>query len=152
RLLTLEGRPIAGITVKTMRVEDASRSQKVFGIPSGFFRSAITDADGRFKLTGIGRGRRATLGFGGPGISHDAVKAVTGSFPADDPTDSRGIAQVGAKFEHLCKPGKSITGVVRDIDTGAPLPGLTVRSRLGSPISAITDSQGRYRLDGLDKS
>ena len=57
-----------------------------------------------------------------------------------------------AKFEHLCKPGKSITGVVRDIDTGAPLPGISVSSQFGGSASAITDQQGRYRLDGLDKS
>ena len=81
RLLTLEGRPIAGITVKTQRVEDPSNSQNVFGVPSGFFQSATTDADGRFRLAGIGRGRRALLGFAGPGITRDAVQVVTGSFP-----------------------------------------------------------------------
>ncbi len=152
RLLTLEGRPLAGIAVRTQMVEDASRSQTTFGIPSGFFQSAVTDADGRFKLAGIGRGRRAYLGFAGPGITRSEVQAITGSFPADHPTRYSGIAQVGPKFEHLCKPGKSITGIVRDIGTGAPVPGLTVNSRFGSPITAITDQQGRYRLDGLDKS
>ena len=40
RLLTLEGRPIAGITVRTLTVEDPATSQTVFGIPSGFFQSA----------------------------------------------------------------------------------------------------------------
>jgi hypothetical protein len=152
RLLTLEGRPIGGVTVKTQMVEDASRSQTVFGVPSGFFQSTVTDPDGRFKIAGIGRGRRAMLGFAGPGIARTEVQAVTGSFPTDHPTKFSGIAQVGAKFEHLCKPGKSITGVVRDLDTGAPLPGITVTCEIGGFAWATTDQQGRYRIDGLDKS
>ncbi len=152
RLLTLEGHPLAGIAVRTQMVEDASRSQTTFGIPSGFFQSAVTDAEGRFKLAGIGRGRRAYLGFAGPGITRSEVQAITGSFPADHPTRYTAIAQVGPRFEHLCKPGKSIKGIVRDIDTGAPVPGIRVSSQFGSPIAAITDQQGRYQLDGLDKS
>ena len=130
RLLTLEGHPIAGVTVKTTKVDDAARSQYTFGAPSGFFQSATTGADGRFRLTGIGRGRRAVLGFAGGGIMHEAVQAVTGTFPADHPTEFRGIAQVGPKFEHLCKPGKAIEGVVRDLDTGAALRGNHGESRI----------------------
>jgi RNA polymerase sigma factor (sigma-70 family) len=152
RLLTLEGRPIGGITVKTQMVEDSSRSQYVFGAPSGFFQPAVTGSDGRFKLAGIGRGRRAMLGFAGPGIARTEVQAVTGSYPADHPTTHPGMAQVGPKFEHLCKPGKTITGVVRDLDSGAPLSGITVKSDVGSFALATTDGQGRYRIDGLDKS
>jgi RNA polymerase sigma factor (sigma-70 family) len=152
RLLTLEGRPIAGITVKTQKVDDPGASQTVFGIPSGFFQSATTGADGRFRLAGIGRGRRALLGFKGPGIERDAVQVVTGPFPANQPTEFRGIAQVGANFEHLCKPGKSIKGVVRDIETGAPLSGISVYSEFGGSASTDSDQQGRYQLDGLDKS
>ena len=85
RLLTLEGRPIAGITVKTQRVEDPSSSQRVFGIPSGFFQSATTDADGQVPLGGNRPRRRALLGFAGPRIKRDVVQVVTGSFPADQP-------------------------------------------------------------------
>ncbi len=152
RLLTLEGHPIVGASVKTQMVEDAGRSQMTFGAPSGFFQSAITGADGRFRLTGSGRGRRVMLGFAGGGIKREAVQAVTGTFPADHPTEFGGIAQVAAKFEHLCTPGKAIEGVVRDLDTGAPLAGITVRDRSGAFPSAITDQNGRYRIEGLDKS
>ncbi len=152
RLLTLEGFPIVGATVKTQMVEDAARSQTTFGAPSGFFQSPTTDAEGRFRLTGIGRGRRAMLGFAGGGIMRGAVQAVTGSFPADHSTEFSGMAQVGAKFEHLCTPGKAIEGVVRDLDTGAPLAGISVRDRSGAFPSAVTDQNGRYRIEGLDKS
>ncbi len=152
RLLTLEGHPIVGATVKTQMVEDAARSKTTFGAPSGFFQSATTDAEGRFRLTGFGRGRRVMLGFAGGGIKREEVQAVTGTFPADHPTRFRGIAQVGPKFEHLCKPGKSIEGVVRDLDTGAALPGITVRAEFGGYAWATTDQNGRYRIEGLDSS
>jgi len=152
RLLTLEGRPIAGVAVRALRVEDLSNpAQAVFGAPSGFFQSATTDTDGRFRLPGIGRGRRATLGIAGPGIARDYVQVVTGTRPADHPSRSGGVPQFAAKFEHPCKPGKSISGVVRDIDTGAPLPGITVRSNFGTDVRVTTDQRGRYRIDGLSK-
>ena len=141
RLLTLEGRPIAGVTVKTQQVEDTARSQTTFGAPSGFFQSATTDAEGRFRLRGIGRGRRAMLGFAGGGIVRDAVLAATGALPSDQATHFRGLAQVGAKFEHLCKPGKSIEGVVRDLDTGAALAGITMRAEFGGSAWATTDQE-----------
>ncbi len=152
RVLSLEGRPIADVTVSTGAVEDAARPQWAFGIPSGFFQSATTGADGRFHLAGIGRGRRAMLGFAGPGIVRESVQVVTGSFPADRPTQFTGIAQVKAKFDHVFKPGKSITGIVRDMDGGAPLPGIKVTSQFGPSVRTVTDQQGRYRLDGVDKS
>ena len=105
--------------------------------------------DGQFRLTGIGRGRRAMLGFSGRGIIRDSVQVVTGSYPADHPTRFRGMAQVASQFKHLCKPGRTITGVVRDIDTGGAAGGnqrdVAVRAqRLGpSPINrADTGSTG----------
>ncbi len=119
RLINLEGRPLAGIEVRTLMVEDPSNPESLFGAPSGYFQAAKTDADGRFRLTGIGRGRRTVLGIAGPGIQRDAAQVVTGSFPKDRPPHYRGYPVYDAKFEHPCKPGKSISGVVRDLDTGA---------------------------------
>jgi Carboxypeptidase regulatory-like domain len=151
RLVNLEGRPVAGIEVRTLMVEDPSNPEFIFGAPSGYFQAATTDADGRFRLTGIGRGRRTVLGIAGPGIQRDGVQVVTGSFPKDRPPQYRGYPVYDARFEHPCKPGKSITGVVRDIDTGAPLSGIRVRSRTGPDAWGTTDHQGRYRIDGLSK-
>src|SRR5262249_26119435 len=56
-------------------------------------------------------------------------------------------------------PCKPIVGVVRDKDTGKPIPGAIVTSykRAGSQISAVTDlravvdREGRYRLMGMPK-
>ncbi|MGP0067048.1 MAG: hypothetical protein ACLQGP_26075, partial [Isosphaeraceae bacterium] len=47
--------------------------------------------------------------------------------------------------------GKTISGVVRDIDTGLPLPRIRVLSTTGIHAWGISDEQGRYRIDGLSK-
>ena len=132
RLVSLEGRPLAGIEVRTLMVEDPSNPEYIFGAPSGYFQAATTDADGRFRLTGIGRGRRTVLGIAGPGIQRDGAQVVTGSFPKDRPPHYSGYPVYGARFEHPCKPGKSISGVVRDIDTGAPLAGIRSCREIGT--------------------
>jgi hypothetical protein len=150
RLFNLEGRPIAGLEVRTLHVEDPSNPQPIYGAPSGFFQAATTGPDGRFHLAGIGRGRRALLGIAGPGIARDHVQVVTGSFPKDRPPHW-GKLQYGSRFEHPCKPGKSISGVVRDLDAGAPLAGIRVLSYMGNYTFGNTDEQGRYRLDGVSK-
>jgi hypothetical protein len=62
-----------------------------------------------------------------------------------------------ARFEHALAPGRSIAGVGRDKDTGAPIAGMEVggavydeKSLIPQPgVAATTDAQGRYRLDGL---
>jgi hypothetical protein len=51
--------------------------------------------------------------------------------------------------------GGVITGVVRDATTGAPVAGANVqigyaRRALGGPLSASTDADGRFRVDGVD--
>src|SRR6185312_6055863 len=128
RLITLEGRPLGGIEVRTLRVQDSSNPVEIFGAPSGFFQAATSDADGRFRISGIGRDRRALLGVAGPGIQRDYLHVVTGSFPKDRPPPYKTTPVYAAMFEHPCKPGKSMVGVVRDRDTGAPLPGISVRA------------------------
>jgi RNA polymerase sigma factor (sigma-70 family) len=152
RLVSLEGRPLVGIEVRTLMVEDPSNPEEIFGAPSGYFQAATTDADGRFRLTGIGRGRRTVLGIAGPGIQRDGAQVVTGSFPKDRPPHYGGYPVYQARFEHPCKPGKSISGVVRDLDTGAPLAGITVVSDIGIYAFATTDQAGCYRLDGLSRT
>jgi hypothetical protein len=151
RLINLEGRPLTGIDVRTLRVEDSSNSMDLYGVPSGFLHSATTGRDGRFRLTGIGRDRRAILGMRGPGIERSSVYVTTGSYPEDRSPQRRGMSVHPARFEHPCKPGESITGVVRDRDTGAPLAGVAVRTVFSVSADTVTDREGRFRLEGLSK-
>jgi RNA polymerase sigma factor (sigma-70 family) len=130
------------------------------------FAPATTGADGRFEIKGIGRERLVDLRIEGPAIVVVDVYAMTR--PAETiqapgykmylpNTDLLTIH--GNGFEHVAAPCKPIVGVVRDKDTGKPIPGAIVTSykRASSHMSAVTDlravadREGRYRLMGMPK-
>src|SRR5205823_4930780 len=62
-------------------------------------------------------------------------------------------------FEHAAGPTRVVVGVVRDRDTGKPIPGASVHSiKLAGDdlhgrtfIRTTTDREGRFRLVGLPK-
>jgi RNA polymerase sigma factor (sigma-70 family) len=127
---------------------------------------AVTDADGRFRLTGVGRERVVGLRIAGPTIAATELWAMTR--PGEtvrlaahqrgrgDP----GTIFAGATFEYLAAPGRPIVGTVRDRDTGRPIPGAVVESyqfagtNLGGQthLRAVADREGRYRLLGMPKA
>jgi protocatechuate 3,4-dioxygenase beta subunit len=128
--------------------------------------AVVSGADGRFTIKGIGRERVVHLSVEGPAIVVRDFYAMTR--PGDTlrvpgykmylpRTDMLTIYSDG--FSHVAAPCKVITGVVRDKDTGKPIPGALVTSykRAGSHISAVTDlravadKDGRYRLTGMPK-
>jgi RNA polymerase sigma factor (sigma-70 family) len=133
------------------------------------FPPITTGADGRFILRGVGRERVVALRLSGPTIASTELFAMTR--PGDTlRVDSwrRGgsgpdMVFCGSTFEHISAPSQTIIGIVRDKDTGKPIPGAIVRSyafaigprqRIGGQthLRAVTDKQGRYRLDGMPKS
>jgi hypothetical protein len=128
-----------------------------------FIPPVKTDADGRFLIAGVGHERVATLEIGGPTIETvDVVvrtrPGATIRVPKDeyDPTNGEQLTVYGATFEHVAGPTRPIEGIVRDIDTQAPLAGIMVHGErsLGTPqryVRAITDAQGHYRLVGLPR-
>ncbi len=129
-----------------------------------FIPPVTTGEDGRFRIAGIGRERVATLEIQGPTIETVDVQVRTRPgatirilrYPEDP--DERPITVHGAAFEHVAGPTRPIEGIVRDIDTQAPLAGIMVCGERelspGNPpryVQAITDAQGRYRLVGLPR-
>jgi protocatechuate 3,4-dioxygenase beta subunit len=157
RVLDLEGKPVAGVTVRVLmcRVPAAenfaawlerlrSRKEGLRGLYSYValeaavrgMKPVVTGADGRFRITGLGRDRVAKLRFEGPTIETHDVYALTREeatirMPPDK--DWPYGAQVvihGATFDHAAAPTKPVVGTVRDRDTGKPLAGVTVRGRL----------------------
>ncbi|HLJ97556.1 MAG TPA: sigma-70 family RNA polymerase sigma factor [Gemmataceae bacterium] len=127
---------------------------------------ATTDAQGRFRLTGIGSNRLVELRLSGPGLAAATILARTQpGLRLDIPNASQALGWFstethgcfGADFALSAGPARSIHGVVRDADTGQPIPGAIVQSHrlAGNGLTGLAvfrtraDAQGCYRLDGM---
>ncbi|HKB05829.1 MAG TPA: sigma-70 family RNA polymerase sigma factor [Gemmataceae bacterium] len=136
-----------------------------------------TGADGKFTLSGLGADRVVTLLVSGTAIADTFADVVTrkgfdpaGVAPA--PKRKRGDVRANPLQLHapdlsvVVGPDKPVTGVVRDAETGAPLPGVrvagaAVAGELGfGPLwfhtwptpATTTDKEGRFTLRGLAKA
>src|SRR5262245_54465231 len=126
---------------------------------------AVTDKDGRFQLKGVGRERVVELRIEGPAIVSTELWAMTrpgekiqvaswrrGEFGPD-------MTFIGADPEHYVAPSRPIEGVIRDADTGKPIPGAVVESYVfagrnvaeQTQLRAAADKEGRYRLMGMPR-
>jgi RNA polymerase sigma factor (sigma-70 family) len=144
--------------------------EHLFGSTGGdigsLFAPVKTGDDGRFEIKGVGCERLAGLRIEAPAIATCDFYAMTR--PGDtmhapgyrryEPRTDK-FAIYGNGFDHIARPCRPIVGVVRDKDTGKPIPGAVVTSysRAGSHMSAVTDlravadKNGRYRLLGMPK-
>jgi beta-lactamase regulating signal transducer with metallopeptidase domain len=118
----------------------------------GVATEMLTDVDGRFTLTGLGRDRLAELTVSGPQVADTRLTVMTRDAPdiAVRPDELGRPQEVihGAAFTVQLKPGQSVSGVVRDRDTYQPIAGM----RVGFPSAAVnveTDGNGRFTLTGL---
>jgi protocatechuate 3,4-dioxygenase beta subunit len=121
--------------------------------------ATTTAADGNFWLTGIGRDRSVMVGVRGPGIADHYHRLLTRpDFRAAAGQGQTAIS--GPEATIAVPPGKAIHGTVRDARTKQPLARLRIIAYTPDQpmhwwmktIEAVTDSQGRYRLDGLTKA
>jgi protocatechuate 3,4-dioxygenase beta subunit len=143
RVLDLEGRPVVGAGVRVARVGDDSISSLWQPSWAGLSADCTTDRDGRFALSGVGRGREVLLSIEGDRIEHKlvSVKAPAGG--------------AGPEVEVVAKPAKPVEGTVRVKGTGRPLAGVVVYGEEEAHqrrVRAVTDAQGHYRLAGLPKA
>jgi RNA polymerase sigma factor (sigma-70 family) len=198
RLIDLEGRPVAGATVGVRSVSatpdgDLTGALNAFRLNPEWVGASLTkrlppmsplvpaavktDADGRFELRGIGRGRVVELRFEADAIESVSVHAVAD--PGFDPkavtptAAEKGMmsqrlpgyrpAVYGPDFTHAARPGQAVTGTVLDSATGSPIAGARVVGTAGpryftgevswtDSVSATTDAAGRFRLAGLPKA
>jgi protocatechuate 3,4-dioxygenase beta subunit len=134
RILDPDGKPVAGARLTVTGVSaskgDADAGGWVGPLPGGT-TALNTDKDGRFELNGVGSDRAVGLLLEGTGIATAQVNAS------------------GTKFEYQAVASRPVRGMVRDKDTGKPIPGATVSA--GTAIGAVTDKEGRYELLGLAK-
>jgi RNA polymerase sigma factor (sigma-70 family) len=169
RVLDLEGKPIAGATVRAGSVE-ARRgggdldpwvnhwkkyAGKRFLLDEALHlpvkmkeiaaqASTTTDKEGRFRLTGFGRERVVHVQIEGEGIATTWLRVVTRPKAEDPPIPYFR----NASFQVVVGPGKSITGVLRERGSGKPAAGVTVTCGVGR---TTTDEKGRFRINGLQK-
>jgi RNA polymerase sigma factor (sigma-70 family) len=152
RVLTLEGKPVAGATVVVELVHAPTETTglkqvyerwpgergetaylmrnftpaAVTGLPG----RVVTDAEGRFEIKNAGDGRLLALKITGETIEHVTVRvALDAKFdPKVIKTD--GAAAIsplyGPTFEHFASPTRVISGTVRDKKSGKPLAGVGV--------------------------
>ena len=188
RLIDLEGRPLAGVNIEcemlTMPIGadlspwiEAVKSGKsrqtadthiVFPVPiegAGLATRIISDADGRFRLTGIGRERMTRLVFSGPAVACTSATVLTRAMPplsinrSNLPASGAKQPVLGADFELPLPPTRVIEGIVRDAKTSQPIAGAGVRSSKFSGTSTVgerllrtkSDDKGHFRLVGLLK-
>jgi RNA polymerase sigma factor (sigma-70 family) len=191
RVVNLEGKPIAGVTLTVWQIhaapgEDAGlwvadatgKKGLALDLEKKHFRrytialcpKATTDADGRFRLTGIGCDRLVRALLEGPTIATQHVCVLTRSGKPIEVVSHKGNREYGegdtsttyygADFRFVAAPCQPVVGIVRDADTKKPIPGVTVRSHsqligpssyrsVDPAVRTTADADGRYRLLGL---
>jgi RNA polymerase sigma factor (sigma-70 family) len=189
QIVDLEGKPVPGVTLRVLQINAAPREdlgpwleaartkeglslaleQKYIGrYTLALSPKATTDAQGRFRLTGIGRNRLVRAQIDGPTVASQQLHILTRPGKAIEVTEYQGrpgleprraTIYYGANFKFAALPTTPIVGLVRDKDTKKPLAGVTVESYklANNPyhgadiVQTTTDARGRYRLTGMPR-
>lgn len=126
--------------------------------------NVTTDKDGRFSLSGLGAERIVSVIIEGDSIATQIAYVLTReNAPTIRVLRNERYPEfgrdtfVGASFQLIAEPTRTISGVVHDAESGQPIVGARVASvkRLGQPtfdFRTLTDSQGRFQLTGLGKA
>ncbi len=204
RVVDAKGQPVAGASVEFLNLlsvadgqwgpildglkdQDSSpffrlfnndgTGQQAYGIEA-LIPPATTDAEGRFRLAGVGRDRVLDLNVEGPGIlparfyilNRDGVDEITrdvrARFPRTPVPDGytpemRFTSREGENPLRVFGPtpevdvnrARTVSGVVRAADTGEPLARIPIyansRQQLGGG-NATTDARGRFTIVRYD--
>jgi RNA polymerase sigma factor (sigma-70 family) len=187
RILDLQGKPIAGVTVRIddvllapkkadlttwladLRTSKTDFESKLYANMDTFFSPSMhllippvaTGADGRFVIKGLGAERVVRLRLEGPGLATQQFQAMTRSAQPVRRQTEQGtkVACYGSSFDVVALPGRVVTGVVRDRDTGKPLAGALIHKHRFGGVSEVdsnlirttSDASGRFVLHGLPK-
>jgi RNA polymerase sigma factor (sigma-70 family) len=182
QIVDLEGKPVQGAILRVVRVNAAQKGDLepwleaatgkkgyALGLEQQFLSrftvspplESTTDAEGRFRLFGIGRERLVVVQLDGPAIASQHLHILTRPGETLNVSDEPGqtVSYYRAGFRHVAGPIRPIVGVVRDKDTKKPVAGVTIRSDKlpGSPfrgddrLQTKSDAEGRYRLTGMPK-
>ena len=175
RIVDLQGKPVAGAKISRGRIRaegpegidpyltlvrddpfkasNHNFAKNYWTALPGKASAVVTDADGRFRLTGIGRDRIIDIEVEGPAIQSATIHAMTrpGKAISSPPGTFGAMTIYPASFEHFIPPGRALNGIVRDKKTKQPLAGVPVCGQ-DNNTRTTTDAQGRYTLFGFPKS
>jgi beta-lactamase regulating signal transducer with metallopeptidase domain len=174
RILTLEGKPVAGARIKVdfiqsfhdeniteglQAIQAGTESRTTgdlwFGLLPRDTGPITTDGTGRFHIQGAGRERLLRLQLDGPGIQSKhlfvATRPPVRAGASVLATRPYGDEIYAARFEHLARPSRPIRGVVREKATGRPVAGAMVGAPSYTMARVKSDVQGRYELPGYPK-
>ena len=179
RLLDQNGRPLTGVRVRVGEFHvpnrgsldgflDLTRTREDFDASGpGLFRPsfipgltshAVTDQQGRFRLEGLGGERLVSLDFQGPTIRDWSITVMTREAADSKPEkfpDQLWRITYGAGFTLRLNPGRTITGIVRDKQTGEPVADMWVASVGVQRVATeergdfSTDARGRFAITGF---
>ncbi len=145
RITTLDTRaPLEGARVVLFSPAD--------NVPVG--SSALTGLDGKYRIDGISPGFYYAVVYAGRRIAFDSIEQAV------DVRSRRTVERNLLVTSYPLLPdGRTVTGVVRDAETGAPLAGAYVSvgssdfpllfGGTGLPWETITDDNGRFLLDSV---
>ena len=157
RIVNLEGRPVAGVTVQVTQISEAQGREPgpldrggQAGEPPwiaykhldnepadqgrGEATTATTDAQGRFRFDGIGAERVVDLAIQGPTIAYTRMRVVTRRMePVAAPASHRNTVRVlrrstGPISSMPLRPVVPLEGIVRDAKTKQPMANVEIRS------------------------
>jgi protocatechuate 3,4-dioxygenase beta subunit len=178
QVATLENQPLKGVTVEVVRVSNVSEGELpgwldknvamrkesywlneggLVTLPGGLVTvttKATTDAEGKFKLTGIGRGRVLTVKVYGPNLEMKFFWTVTvPGGPKEGYIRTRDFNHgvYGPDVTVMLAPSRPLVGMVRDAKTGKPVVGVIISEVNAHVPKAVTDKDGKYRLEGVPK-
>jgi RNA polymerase sigma factor (sigma-70 family) len=179
RLVSTEGKPVAGVTVRVagllafQRLDDFlrvfQRESRHWDEGTGTRRLQVpltsvlnvkpTDKDGRFEIRGIGVERVVGLQVTSAAVAEGPMMVVTREgFDArafeKNRLGGRGerVPLFGPSFEHVverAEAGRAIEGTVRESGSGKAVAGATVAA---ATASVVTDAHGHYRLAARHKA
>lgn len=138
--LSLDGQP--GETTATLfgQTVDAASQAPLAGVSITLGATvAVTGADGRFALTGVAPGTYA-VSFARSGYTSKQYGAVL--VAAGSATDFQVVGM------NKALTSVALQGTVTDLRSGRPI-GMATVALSGTALSAQTDSNGNYRLEGL---
>lgn len=139
-------------------IDKLNRSIFGYAIDTG---DIVTDSEGRFEIHGLGRERKARVMFHSDQVAYSAEVVVTREMePLKQHSMLGGGSSVhGAKCLFTAGPSREVRGIVRDADTGEPIPGVRIDSWSLAPgrgagvqvLHTYSDDEGRFELHGMPK-